>query len=81
MRRPALLIGIIALLLNTSALELVVKRDIALDRELLAHGAGNLLAGLAGGVIGYTAISLSTLGHKLARGRRLPGVLVACCCC
>ena len=57
--------------------ELITKRDLSLDRELLAHGAGNLLSGLAGGLIGYTAISLSTLGHKLARGSRLPGVLVA----
>jgi SulP family sulfate permease len=74
---PALLIGTIALLLNTSALELVVKRDISPDRELLAHGAANLASGLAGGLIGYTAISFSTLSHTLAGGRRLPGVLVA----
>jgi SulP family sulfate permease len=74
---PALLIGTIALLLNTSALELVIKRDIALDRELLAHGAGNVLSGLAGGAIGYTAISLSALNHALAGGRRAPGLLVA----
>ncbi len=74
---PALLVGAVGLLLNTSALELIVKRDIALDRELLAHGAGNALAGLAGGLAGYTAISLSALSHTLARGRRLPGLLVA----
>ena len=74
---PALLVGAVGLLLNTSALELIVKRDIALDRELLAHGAGNALAGLAGGLIGYTAISLSALSHTLAHGRRLPGLLTA----
>jgi sulfate permease, SulP family len=74
---PALLIGTIALLLNTSALELVIKRDIALDRELLAHGAGNVLSGLAGGNIGYTAISLSALNHALGGGRRGPGLLVS----
>jgi SulP family sulfate permease len=74
---PAVLIGAIALLLNISGLELSVRRDIALDRELLAHGVGNLASAVAGGFIGYTAISLSTLGHALAGGRRLPGVLVA----
>lgn len=72
-----MLIGAIALLLNTSALELVTRRDIALNRSLLAHGAGNAAAALAGGLIGYTAISLSTLHHGLARGRRLPGPIVA----
>ena len=74
---PAVFIAAIALLLNTSAVELITKRDLSLDRELLAHGAGNFASGLAGGLIGYTAISLSTLGHTLARGSRLPGVLVA----
>lgn len=74
---PAIVIASIALLLNTSALELIVKRDIALDRELLVHGAGNLFVGALGGLIGYTSISLSSLGHTLGHGKRLPGLLVA----
>lgn len=74
---PAILIGALAMLLSTSALELVIKRDLSLDRELLVHGAANVASALAGGLIGYTAISLSSLGHTLAGGRRLPGLLVA----
>ncbi|MGA0612213.1 SLC26A/SulP transporter family protein [Caldimonas sp. KR1-144] len=74
---PAVLIGTLALLLNTSALELVIKRNLSLDRELLVHGAANVGSALAGGLIGYTAISLSSLGHTLAGGRRLPGLVVA----
>jgi SulP family sulfate permease len=74
---PALLISLVALLLNASSLELVVKRDIALNQELMAAGAANILAGLGGGLIGYHAISVSTLDHALTRGKRLPGLLTA----
>jgi len=74
---PALLIGALALLLNTGALELVIKRDLPLDRELWVHGTANVASAVAGGLIGYTAISMSSLNHAMAGGRRLPGLLVA----
>jgi len=74
---PALVVSLVALLLNASGLELMVKQDIQLNRELLAAGAGNLLAGLAGGLIGYHAISSSAVSHALGRGKRLPGLLTA----
>ena len=74
---PVALISVIALLLNTSGLELIVKKDLDLNRELVAAGLGNLVAGPLGGLVGYHAISLSTLNHTLSGGRRLVGVLTA----
>jgi SulP family sulfate permease len=74
---PVALISVIALLLNTSGLELIVKKDLDLNRELVAAGLGNLAAGVLGGLVGYHAISLSTLNHTLSSGRRLVGVLTA----
>lgn len=74
---PAVLIGALALMLTTSALELVVQRDLSPNRDLRVHGAANVACAAAGGLIGYTAISVSSVGHALARGRRLPGLLVA----
>ena len=74
---PAILISVVALLLNTSSLELLTRQDIRLNQELKATGIANLLSGLAGGLIGYHAMSASALGHALAKGRRLPGLLVA----
>lgn len=74
---PALLIGVIGLLLNASGLELIVRRDIVLNRELVVAGAANLASGLVGGLIGYPTISFSAFNHALRNGRRLPGLIVA----
>jgi len=56
---PAILVSVIALLLNTSSLGLLTRRDIQLDQELKVSGMANLISGLAGGLIGYQAMSLS----------------------
>ncbi len=74
---PAAIISVIALLLNASGLELVARRDIDPNRELLTAGLGNVIGGLAGGLIGYHAISLSTLNHALSGSKRLPGLLTS----
>jgi SulP family sulfate permease len=74
---PVLIVSTIALLLNANGLELIVKKDVDLNRELVATGICNLAAGLAGGIVGYHAISLSSLNHSLSGGKRLPGLLVA----
>lgn len=74
---PAILIGALALMLSTSALELVVQRDLPTDHELRVQGMANIACAAAGGLIGYTAISVTSIGHALARGRRLPGLLAA----
>ena len=74
---PAIFISVIALLLNTSSLELLTRRDIRLDQELKVTGVANLVSGIAGGLIGYHAMSVSSLSHALGKGRRLPGLLVA----
>jgi SulP family sulfate permease len=54
---PALIavaiISVVALLLNSSGMELIVKKDIDLNRELITAGIGNLAAGLAGGLVGF----------------------------
>src|SRR5258708_22583317 len=70
---PAILVSLVALLLNASGLELMVKQDLQLNRELLAAGAGNLLAGLARGLIGFHAISSTAVSQALRLCKRLPG--------
>jgi SulP family sulfate permease len=73
-------ISAIALLLNTTALELAIRQDIDLNRELKVAGIANLLAGLGGSPVGYHALSLSTLAHRIGGRSRLVGLTVAVFC-
>jgi SulP family sulfate permease len=72
-----LIISVVSLLLNSSGLELTVRRDVDLNRELQSAGWANLLASLGGGLTGYHALSLSALGHRMGTHSRLVGLLVA----
>lgn len=74
---PIIVMVAIDLLLNSSAMELVTKKDIDLNRELIAAGFGNLASGLTGGLVGFQDISFSTLNHSLTGGKRLVGIIIA----
>jgi sulfate permease, SulP family len=75
-----LLVSAVSLLLNASGLELTVRQDIDLERELRSTGLANLLSGLGGGTPGFMALSLSTLGYRLKADSRLVGIFSACLC-
>ncbi len=75
-----LIVGVVALLLNASGLELALERDIDLDRELRVGGFANVVAGLGGGLQGFQTLSLSALGHKLCAESRLVGLTSAALC-
>lgn len=74
---PVAIICVIELLLISSSLELVNKKDADLNRELVVAGVGNVAAGFMGGLTGYTDISYSALNKNMSGGRRLVGVLIA----
>lgn len=74
---PVLIVSVIALLLNANGLELIVRRDMDLNRELLSAGAASIVSGMVGGLVGFHSISLSSLNHTMSGGRRLAGVTVA----
>lgn len=71
---PVVVIGVVALLLNATGLEIALRRDVDLDRELTAAGAANALAGALGGLPGFQTLSLSSLGHRMAPDSRLVGL-------
>jgi SulP family sulfate permease len=75
-----LVVGVLTLLLNTTGIELVTERDIDLNRELRAAGAANVAAGIGGGLIGFHALSLTTLAHRAGARTRLPGIVGAAIC-
>ncbi|MBD3886628.1 SLC26A/SulP transporter family protein [Phormidium tenue FACHB-886] len=67
---PVVLLSIISLLLNSTAIEISVQGEMKLDRELKAFGISNILSGLGGGLIGFHIVSDTVLADKLgAKGR------------
>ncbi|MCB0072706.1 MAG: SLC26A/SulP transporter family protein, partial [Caldilineaceae bacterium] len=73
----ALLIGAVALLLNVSGLEVLSNEDVNLNRELRWSGVANLIGAVAAAPVGYTALSFSALGYRLAGPTRLVGLFTA----
>lgn len=73
-------LSIISLLLNASALEVTVKQDINLNRELQAAGWANLAGGLGGSPVGYQALGMSALAHRLGAKSRLVNLISGLVC-
>lgn len=74
------LVGALALLLNASGIELALRRDLDLDRELRSAGTSNLALGLLGGIPGFHALSLTNLVHRLGADPRATGIVAAGVC-
>lgn len=70
-------ISLMALLFNASGLELATGRKVNLNKELRTTGLGGLLAGAAGGMVGYQALSLTMLNYKVGTGSRLASFIAA----
>ena len=75
-----IVLSLISLLLNISALEVAAKEDIDMNRELKSAGLANVVAGLFGSTVGYQALSLTVLAHRLNAKSRLAGILTALVC-
>jgi sulfate permease, SulP family len=75
-----LIVSVLALLLNASGIELVVGRDVDLNRELRAAGVANLVAGGGGGLPGFHVLSLTALAHRIGSRSRAVGVIAGGVC-
>jgi SulP family sulfate permease len=75
-----LVISVISVLLNSSALELVVKQDIDLNRELKVAGIANIFIGIGGGTVGFHSLAISRLVHRMGANSRMVGVIAAIAC-
>ena len=67
---------LMAVLLNSTAIELLADAPVDLNRELRSAGLGNLLAGALGGQIGYQSVSMTALNGRASNSGRAP-VIVA----
>jgi len=72
-----MLISMVSLLLNASGIELVVRQDMDLNHELKVMGLSNVLGGLTGGSVSYTALSTTTLNHRIGKGSAITGLVTA----
>jgi SulP family sulfate permease len=75
-----LVLSVVALLLNTSALEVTFHHDIDLNRELITAGLANLAGGLGGSPIGYQTLSMSSLAYRLGARSRLVNLVSGLVC-
>ena len=75
-----LFITVVSVLLNSGAMELAVKQDIDLDRELKVAGIANTLIAIGGGTVGFHSLSISRLVHRMGAKSRVVG-LTACLLC
>jgi SulP family sulfate permease len=75
-----LLLSVLSLLLNASGIELAIRQDVDLYRELRVAGFTNILSGLGGGLVGFHALDLSTLCNRIGVRSRLPGLVAGVVC-
>lgn len=74
------LVGLIAMLLNATGVELSMGRDGDFNRELVAAGGANLAGAVFAAIPGYQALSLTVLSQRLGARGRLAGVVTAMSC-
>ena len=75
-----LVLSVVSLLLNASALEVTVGQDIDLNRELLTAGLANVAGGLGGSPVGYQTLGLSALAYRLGAKSRLVNLISGLLC-
>jgi SulP family sulfate permease len=67
--------SLIGILFNCSGVEIAVKADINLDKDLQVAGLANLITSIGGGIVGYQSAGLSILPQKIGSKSRLVGIL------
>ena len=75
-----MILNAISVLFNYSGLEIIVKEDFDLDKELRLTGYNNILAGIAGTPAGYISLSETSMSYNLGARSRVPSIVVALLC-
>jgi len=75
-----LIVGVLALLVNATGIELVADRDTHVNRELAVAGFANMAAASGGGIVGFQALSLTALARRTGATSRLVGIVAAGVC-
>lgn len=75
-----MILNAISVLFNYSGLELIIKQDVDLDRELKMTGFSNILAGIGGTPPGYLTLSETSMAYNIGARSRLSSVVVVLLC-
>ena len=62
--------------INIPSLSISTHRDVDMNKELIAHGYANLIAGALGGLQNYLCYSNSLLYFKCQGGGKISGYLM-----
>ncbi|HEX6399151.1 MAG TPA: SulP family inorganic anion transporter, partial [Actinomycetota bacterium] len=73
----AVFVATLGILFNISGTELVLDRDLDVNREMRDAGVLNVISGTFGGVPGYHALSLSALAEHMKVDARAAGLIAA----
>lgn len=75
-----MLVSLLSLVLSNSGIELVVGRDISLNRELESVGVANIASGFGTGMTGNQALPSTLLVNKIGANSRLAGIFSGIFC-
>ena len=75
-----IILNAISVLFNYSGLELIIKQDVDLDRELKMTGISNIFAGLGGTPPGYLTLSETSMAYNIGARSRLSSIVVVLLC-
>jgi sulfate permease, SulP family len=75
-----LILSAVNVLLNVSALEISLRKDIQLNQELRVGGITSIVSALAGGAISYQDLSYTSVGHQIGARGRIAGVTAGLVC-
>ncbi|MBL9137941.1 MAG: SLC26A/SulP transporter family protein [Verrucomicrobiales bacterium] len=70
----------LSILFNASGIELLVREEADLNRELRVAGVANLVGGMLGGLVGFQSLNMTRLAHDLkGQGRFVPVIAGSVC--
>ncbi len=73
-------VSLLTILMNTTGIEVMLKKDLDHDRELKVAGISNILSGLAGGIFGYQFFNRTNINFLAGATGRLSGIFSSLLC-
>lgn len=73
-------LSVIIVMVQVSSIEIVIGKEMNMNRELFTTGIANMGVGLVGGLLSYHHISDTTIAYKLGTRTSLVGIISAACC-